>query len=170
MQSKYIIIFGSSRSNGHTRKAVDIAFENVDHEFLDLQHFSISEFDYEARNHDDDFLSVIEKMRAYDHIVFATPIYWYGPSSKLKIFLDRFSDLLKDPLKDIGRSLRGKKIYVVSSNGTSASPTFEKQFELICEYMSMEYMGCYNYHSGEDKQQLSDSEQSLIAFRKKISS
>ena len=47
MQSKYIIIFGSSRSNGHTRKAVDIAFENVDHEFIDLEHFSISEFDYE---------------------------------------------------------------------------------------------------------------------------
>ena len=66
--------------------------------------------------------------------------------------------------------MRGKKIYVVSSNGTAASPTFEKQFELICEYMSMEYIGCTNYHSGDDKQQLSDSEQSLIAFRKKISS
>lgn len=170
MQSKYVVIFGSSRSDGHTRKAVDIAFENIDHEFIDLSLFSISQFDYEARNYGDDFLPLIKKIQTYDHIVFATPIYWYGPSSKLKIFLDRFSDLLKDPLKDMGRSLRGKKIYVVSSNRTSASPTFEKQFELICEYMSMEYIGCYNYHSGEDRQQLSDSEQSLISFRKKISS
>lgn len=170
MQSKYVVIFGSSRINGYTKKAVDLAFEEIDHEFIDLSQFSISEFDYEARNHNDDFLPIIKRIQAYDHIVFATPIYWYGPSSKLKIFLDRFSDLLKDPLKDIGRSLRGKKIYVVSSNGTAASTTFEKQFELISKYMGMEYIGCYNHHSGEDKQQLSDSLQSLISFRKKISS
>lgn len=170
MHPKYIVIFGSSRSSGYTKKAVDLAFEGIDHEFIDLSQFSISEFDYEGRNHNDDFLPVIRRIQPYDHIVFATPIYWYGPSSKLKIFLDRFSDLLKDPFKDLGRSLRGKKIYVVSSNGTAASQTFEKQFELISKYMGMKYIGCYNHHSGEDKQQLSDSIKSLISFREKISS
>ena len=170
MQPKFIVIFGSSRSNGHTKKAVDLAFNGIDHEFVDLSELNISEFDYKGRNHEDDFLPLMQKLQTYDHIVLATPIYWYGPSSRMKIFLDRWSDILKWPLKDIGKSLKGKKIYVVSSNGTEASRCFEEQFELICEYMNMQYRGCYNYHSGNNKQQLLDSEQSLISFREKISS
>ncbi len=170
MQSKFIVIFGSSRSNGHTKKAFDLAFDGIDHEFVDLSELNISEFDYKERNREDDFLPLMKKLQTYDHIVLATPIYWYAPSGRMKIFLDRWSDILKWPLKDIGKSLKNKKIYVVSSNGTEASKCFEEQFELICEYMNMQYMGCYNYHSGNNKQQLLDSEQSLISFRKKISS
>ena len=124
MKSKYIVIFGGSRSNGHTKKAVDLAFEDINHEFIDLSHYSISQFDYESKNHGDDFLPLIKKILTYDHIVFATPVYWYSTSSKLKVFLDRFSDLLKNPLKDLGRSFRGKKIHIVSSNGTSSSLIF----------------------------------------------
>ncbi len=169
MQSKFIIIFGSSRSNGHTRKAVDLAFEGIDHEFVDLSKLSISQFDYESKNEDDDFLFLAKKMQTYDHIVFATPIYWYGPSTTMKIFIDRFSDVLREPWKYIGKSFKGKNVYVVSSNGVSPSRCFEEQFELTCDYMDMHYVSCYNYHSGEDKQQLHDSNQSLISFREKIS-
>ena len=170
MQPKFIIIFGSSRSDGHTRKAVDLAFQDINYEFIDLSELNISEFDYEGRNYEDDFLPLMKKIQTYNHIILATPIYWYMPSSRMKIFLDRWSDILKPPFKHMGKSLQDKKIYVVSSNGTEASSCFEEQFELICKYMNMQYMGCYNYHSGEDKQQLSDSKQSLISFRKKISS
>lgn len=90
------------------------------------------------------------------------------PSTRMKIFLDRWSDVVKEPHKKIGKALRGKRVFVISSNGVSPSKCFEEMFEQTCEYLSMRYMGCYNYHSGDDKQQILQSKHNLIKFRKKI--
>ncbi len=168
MKPKYIIIFGSSRSDGFTRKAVELAFKNISYEFIDLSKLSISEFDYSKKNKNDDFIPLIKKIQTYEHIVFASPIYWHGPSSRLKIFIDRLSDLLVYPLKNIGKSMVGKNIYIVSSNGTYACKIFENQFKLICNYLKMNYVKCYHYHSGKNQKQLNYSIKSLSEFRKKI--
>jgi len=166
--SKSIIIFGSARSNGHTKKAVDLALLRHKHKFVDLSSLVIEPFDYEQNNHNDDFIPLMKNILEYEQIFLATPIYWYAPSTRMKIFLDRWSDVIKEPHKKIGKALRGKRVFVISSNGVSPSKCFEEMFEQTCEYLSMRYMGCYNYHSGDDKQQILQSKQNLIKFRQKI--
>ena len=52
---------------------------------------------------EDEFLKIIQAMIESDVIVFATPVYWYAMSGSMKIFFDRFSDLisLKNFLKEL---------------------------------------------------------------------
>lgn len=38
----------------------------------------------------DDMKSIYERIDVADFIIFGTPIYWYGPTAKMKLLLDRF--------------------------------------------------------------------------------
>ncbi|WP_115332981.1 flavodoxin family protein [Legionella busanensis] len=142
-----VIIFGSSRSFGNTRKVVDEILGHSGIELIDLNEFNIGLFDYEYRNRNDDFIPLIEKLIAYDTWIIATPVYWYSMSTQHKIFFDRFSDLLKIR-KDLGRKLRSKKLFVIASFQSSYPRGFEDIFEQICEYIGMEYLGSSFFYSG----------------------
>ncbi len=137
-----IIIVGSSRSSGNTRKAVDLIIGNSSIPIIDLKTLNISIYDYEHQNKDDDFLPLIEGIMGHDLIVLATPVYWYTMSATMKIFLDRLTDLL-DIRKDLGRKLRGKKLFIIGSLGSTSLPKgFEDAFWQTSEYLRMEYKGC----------------------------
>lgn len=144
-----IIIFGSSRSFGNTRKVVDEILGCSGIELFDLNQFNISPFDYEHRNRNDDFIPLIERLIAYETWIIATPVYWYSMSTQHKIFFDRFSDLLKIR-NDLGRKLHGKKLFVIASFQSSYPRGFEDIFEQICEYLGMQYLGCSFFYSGTE--------------------
>lgn len=144
-----VIIFGSSHSFGKTRKVVDVLFEKSNIQFFDLNHMNISPFDYEHRNKHDDFIPLIKKLLCYDTWIIATPIYWYSMSTQHKIFFDRFADLLNFE-KDLGRQLRGKKVFVVASFGESYPKGFDELFQQICNYLGMEYLRSILIYSGDD--------------------
>src|SRR5690242_3975030 len=92
--NKPIIIFGSSRSKGHTFRAVEMISKKLDSVFIDLAHYKINDFNYLDKNVHDDFLIIIEAMLQHKTIILATPIYWYTMSTIMKKFVDRWSDLL----------------------------------------------------------------------------
>jgi multimeric flavodoxin WrbA len=142
-----VIIFGSSRSFGNTRKVIEDILCCSGINLFDLNNFDISPFDYEHRNQKDSFIPLIEKLIDYDTWIIATPVYWYNMSTQHKIFFDRFSDLLKIR-KDLGHKLRGKKLFVIASFGDSYPKGFEDTFEQICEYLGMEYLGTSFIYSG----------------------
>ena len=146
---RQIIIFGSSRSFGNTRKIVNdvIAQSNID--LVDLNTLDITPYDYEHRNQSDDFIPLIERVVTYDKIIIATPVYWYSMSTQVKIFLDRFSDILTIR-KDLGRKFCEKKLFVLASFNSSYPMGFENTFEQICEYMGMEYLGTSFIYSGTE--------------------
>lgn len=135
-----IIIFGSSRRFGNTRKVINDILGQSQIELIDLNTLKISPFDYEHRNSNDDFIPTIERLIAYDTWIIATPVYWYSMSAQHKIFFDRFSDLLSIR-KDLGRQLRGKNLFVIASFQTSYPEGFEDMFEQICKYLGMQYLG-----------------------------
>ena len=116
-------------------------------ELVDLNNLDITPYDYEHCNLSDDFIPLIERIVTYDKIIIATPVYWYSMSTQVKIFLDRFSDILTIR-KDLGRKLRGKKLFVLASFNSSYPRGFEDTFEQICEYMEMEYLGTSFVYSG----------------------
>lgn len=165
----YIVIFGSARDNGTTRKAVDKVFQNQEHRFVDLRQLKISHYDYEYKNAGDGFLPLMEDAIRYDTIVLASPIYWYSVSAYMKIFLDRWGDLVTTR-QDLGFKLKGKRLFVITSFSTS-SPLgcagFEEPIKQTCNYMKIEYGGCY-YDFPNEKLPKTLGFTSLEDFRSKL--
>lgn len=143
MKNKTVVVLGSSRSFGNTRQVID-AFGSIekDIDIIDLNNYDIGYFDYEFKNANDDFFPLMEKVLAYDTIVFATPIYWYTMSAQLKTFFDRISDLLKGENKPVGRKFRGKAMAVIScGSDDTIFDGFIMPFKESADYLGMHYKG-----------------------------
>ena len=106
---KPIVILGSARPDGETRKAVDLAFPSRTAELVVLPDFTIGGYDYTHGNAGDGFDAIAARMAAAEKIIFATPVYWYAMSAPLKIFFDRLTDMTEN-LKALGKSLAGKPV------------------------------------------------------------
>ena len=141
-----IALFASSRRHGNTGQLMDRIADELQIEVIDLGEKSISAFDYEHRNRDDDFEPLIDRVLGFDQIIFASPIYWYSVAPPMKIFIDRLSDLLDLPdLLDKGRQLRSKTAYVVSTSvDDEPDPPFIDAFRETFRYLGMAYGGCVN--------------------------
>jgi multimeric flavodoxin WrbA len=159
--NKAIIILGSSRSYGNTRKVVDQIIGKCDIPLVDLNTLNIKPYDYEYLNQADDFIPLIERIVEFNTIVLATPVYWYTMSALMKIFIDRISDLL-DIRKDLGRKLRGKKLFVIASFGTSLPKGFVDTFEQTCQYLGIEYLGTSFAYVGENDEHFMQNNQQAI--------
>ncbi|KQO34295.1 FMN reductase [Flavobacterium sp. Leaf82] len=148
MEGRKVIILGSSRKNGNTTKIVDEISKEHGIEVIDLSDFNISYYDYESKNREDDFLPLIKGiLENYDTLIFATPIYWYNMSGIMKVFFDRFSDLLRIE-KETGRKLRGKKIGVISnSHDNEIEESFYIPFKKSADYLGMEYLGHAHFNA-----------------------
>ena len=138
---KVAVIMGTSKSDGNTRHLVDAFVKKTDSKVFDLAKCNISFFDYLHENKSDDFLPLIRELISYDHIVFATPVYWYSMSAQLKVFFDRLSDLLTIE-KDLGRDLKGKSISILSTGFDLSCPEcFIQPFEMTANYMGLNFKG-----------------------------
>lgn len=165
---KNIIVLGSSRSYGNTRKAVTDAMGENDIPLIDLGTHAITPFDYEYRNKSDDFIPLIERIVEFDTIVVATPVYWYTMSAIMKTFIDRITDLLYHR-KDLGHQLRGKKAFVIASFGGATQPKgFEDSFEQTFNYLNMPYLGTSFIYSGTENAQFLKNNQSELEKAKAI--
>lgn len=142
MENKKVIIVGSSRSNGNTSKIVSKISTQINADVIDLRNYNISYYDYENKNIDDDFLSLMKSIiEKYDTLIFATPVYWYTMSGIMKVFFDRFSDLIRIE-KELGRKLRGKNMFVISnSDDDSLDYDFYLPFRLSANYLGITYLG-----------------------------
>ena len=140
--NKTVILQGSSRSKGDTNIIVNYIATKNNVEVIDLNIKNIGHYDYEYKNANDDFISVItEIIEKYDTIIFATPVYWYSMSGILKVFFDRISDLLQTS-KSIGRKLRGKNMAMLScSNSNDLNQAFSMPFQETANYLGMNYLG-----------------------------
>jgi multimeric flavodoxin WrbA len=142
MDHKKVIIMGSSRNSGNTSKIVDAIASQFQIEVINLNDYQFSYYDYESKNREDDFLPLIKSIiEKYDTLIFATPVYWYSMSGIMKVFFDRFSDLIRIE-KETGRLLRGKKIAVISnSHDSEIEMEFYIPFRKSADYLGMRYLG-----------------------------
>ena len=156
MGNKKVIIVGSSRSNGNTTKIVAGIAEQFNIDIVNLREHNISYYDYESKNKNDDFIPLIKNIiEKYDTFIFATPVYWYSMSGVMKVFFDRFSDLLRIE-KEMGRKLRGKKMFAISnSHDNEIDATFYLPFQKSAAYLGMDYIG--NKHFNADQFEKKDT-------------
>lgn len=159
-----LVILGSARPDGETRKAVDIAFPAGSADLLVLPEFIIGGYDYQHRNSNDAFSSIAEAMTSVDKIVFATPVYWYAMSAPLKFFFDRLTDLTEN-LKSQGKALAGKQVWVIATGTESVLPEgFEVPFRRTADYFAMNYRGASYLYTGSDEALRAQTSVTLAAF------
>lgn len=158
---KKVIIVGSSRDNGNTMSIAKKVALNNNADLINLNNYYFSYYDYESKNKNDDFLPLIRKIiENYNTLIFCTPVYWYSMSGILKVFFDRFSDLIRIE-KDTGRKLRNKNMYVISnSHDDQLDYDFYIPFKKSAEYLGMHYLG--NLHFNADTFQNKSNELELI--------
>jgi multimeric flavodoxin WrbA len=119
-----IALFGSSRRHGNTGQLIDHIAEVLNIEVVDLGQLRISPYDYDHRNRADDFEALMMRVLEFDHIVVASPVYWYSVSPPVKILLDRITDFLDIPeLLQHGRRLRGKMGHIVCTSIYDSAPS-----------------------------------------------
>jgi multimeric flavodoxin WrbA len=77
------------------------------------------------------------RLEEADTIVFGTPIYWYGPTAKMKLFIDMLRPFITS------RRLEGKKgiIAVPSEEGPKCCGPIQEMFRMSFDYLGMENKG-----------------------------
>jgi multimeric flavodoxin WrbA len=150
MESKKVIIVGSSRNKGNTTRIIENVANQFNIDVLNLSQYNISYYDYESKNRDDDFLPLIKNiLEKYDTLIFATPVYWYSMSGIMKVFFDRFSDLIRIE-KETGRRLKGKKMAVISnSHNSEIENEFYIPFRKSAAYLGMDYLGDQHFNADQ---------------------
>jgi multimeric flavodoxin WrbA len=100
----------------------------------------------------DGMQALYPKLEEADVIVFGTPLYWYGPSAKMKLLLDRLRPYIAS------KKLRGKRavLLVPSEEGADACSHVVGMFNLSFGYLEMQITGVLlpkASEKGEVKQQ-----------------
>jgi multimeric flavodoxin WrbA len=85
----------------------------------------------------DGMQEIYSRLEDADIIVFGTPIYWYGPTAKMKLFIDRLRPFIAS------RRLVGKKgiIVVPSEEGPECCGPIQEMFRMSFDYLGMENAG-----------------------------
>ncbi|MBS3992843.1 MAG: NAD(P)H-dependent oxidoreductase [Bacteroidetes bacterium] len=148
MENKTVIIVGSSRVLGNTNRIANEIASKYNFDLINLSDYTFTYYDYESNNLDDDFLPLIQKIiDKYDTLIFATPVYWYSMSGIMKVFFDRFSDLIRIE-KETGRKFRGKKMAVLSnSHDSQIDDEFYLPFIKSAAYLGMNYIGQHHFNA-----------------------
>lgn len=82
----------------------------------------------------DGMQALYPKIEEADVIIFGTPLYWYGPSAKMKLLIDRLRPFIASS------GLKGKKAVLVipSEEGAEACDFAVGMFALSFEYLGVE--------------------------------
>ncbi|MGX4767663.1 flavodoxin family protein [Bacillus mojavensis] len=148
---KIAVINGGTRTGGNTGILTEKAVQGLAAESIHLREYRIQPI--EDFRHDsngfrpvvDDYDSIVERILPCDILIFATPIYWFGMSGTLKIFIDRWSQTMRDPrFPDFKEQMSAKQAYVIAAGGDNPKikglPLIE-QFGHIFDFMGMSFEG-----------------------------
>lgn len=136
---KTAIILATSREGGNTHQLVNLYLQHQPCDLFNLNDYAISPYDYQHNNQNDDFITLIKALVKYDHLIFATPVYWYAMSAQMKLFFDRLSDLLTIE-KALGRALNGKSCSIFATGSDAKEPDcFIEPFKLSAQYFGIKY-------------------------------
>ncbi|MCY8546191.1 flavodoxin family protein [Bacillus vallismortis] len=148
---KIAVINGGTRPGGNTDILVEKIVQGFDAEHIYLRQYHILPME-DLRHAEggfcpvqDDYDSIIERALPCDILIFATPIYWFGMSGTLKLFIDRWSQTLRDPrFPDFQQQMSMKQAYVAAVGGDSPKikglPLIQ-QFAHIFAFMGMSFKG-----------------------------
>ncbi|WP_322922523.1 flavodoxin family protein [Paenibacillus campi] len=145
----FLHLDGSAREDGNTAILARQLLAGLDYTEIALRHHRIEWID--DKRHDpegfrprqDDYEQVLTSFLEADYVVFSSPVYWYGLSAQLKVFIDRWSESLRI-VPDFKQRVQNKKICLVLVGGDDpqrkAQPIVQ-QFQYIAEFLELEWQG-----------------------------
>ncbi|MFH1355441.1 MAG: flavodoxin family protein [Candidatus Omnitrophota bacterium] len=159
MKKKMIILSASPVKNGNTACLVRWFAEGVKNRGAEVKIVDIARIKYKVNGCiscqkcqesdkfrcviDDAATPVIASLAEKDMIVFATPLYFFGPTAQLKLFLDRMYSLVKLKHKlGMQNALKNKKMVLLASAAGSLTPglvLLEKTFSTIAAVTRMKF-------------------------------
>jgi multimeric flavodoxin WrbA len=85
----------------------------------------------------DGMTEIYPRLEESDLILFGTPVYWYAPTAKMKLLIDRMRPFIASG------KLKGKKGMVVtpSEEGDSCCGPLIEMFKMSFEYLQMTFAG-----------------------------
>jgi multimeric flavodoxin WrbA len=88
MENRPLVILASARKESDTRCFLNRLLAGIDYQLIDLLDFQVFPYDYSNNYPDNDnFSAIAEELLQHEVIVFATPVYWYAMSGRMKTFL-----------------------------------------------------------------------------------
>ena len=156
-----LVVCGSAHKEGNTTHTVQDIFGDVT--MVHLCEMNIGPYHYESAHEEDDFLPLIRRLINHNPVVFATPVYWYCMSGRMKTFWDRVTDLLYHH-KDLSQQLQGKTAAVIASSSGGKPAGFEMPLEKTFDYLNMDYAGCWDYIFPVDKNRDHNQHQKSLAL------
>jgi multimeric flavodoxin WrbA len=162
---KILVLIGSPRKAGNTDLVVDAVIDgarSVGHDAeklylygrdirpcVDCRGCKRGDFQCVLK---DDMASIYPRLRDADVIIFGTPVYWYGPTAVMKLFVDRLRPFIADG------GLKGKKglVVVPSEEGPGCCGPLLEMFRMSFGYLGMEQAGeimVSAYEKGEIRRQ-----------------
>jgi len=147
---KILALIGSPRSGGNTDILVDCMLHGAQSKGHDIDKLYL--YDYEilpcidcrgCKRGDlvcglkDPMAEIYPLLEAADIIIFGTPVYWYGPTAKMKLLIDRLRPFIAN------RRLTGKGgiIVVPSEEGPGCCGPLSEMFKMSFEYLGMKAKG-----------------------------
>jgi len=142
-------ILRGARSKGHQGEKLRL----YDYEIqpcIDCRRCKQSETGYSCALKDG-MQEIYSKLEAADIIIFGTPIYWYGPTAKMKLLIDRLRPFIAS------RKLSGKRgmVVVPSEEGPDCCGPLLEMLRMSFEYLGMkngESILARAYERGEIRQ------------------
>ncbi|OPY76241.1 MAG: putative NAD(P)H-dependent FMN-containing oxidoreductase YwqN [Syntrophorhabdus sp. PtaU1.Bin050] len=174
---KAVVLFGSPRKEGNTIQLVKVLTDTLKSKGHNVRMLYLNDLNIRpcqgcyqclpkgiCRIHDD-----MKDIRKYiiesDLIVYATPLYWFGPSGQLKLAIDRSISFMD---KEYNSRIKGKKVVTIMTCGSedagSCQPAldmFRKTFDLLglSSLGNIEATGCED--TGEVKAEFKEKTREL---------
>ncbi|MBI1810503.1 MAG: flavodoxin family protein [Nitrospirae bacterium] len=192
MSKKIMILSGSPRKKGNTNTVVGWFVEGAKDAGADVEVIDVAQL--KSKNNgciaclgcqksdkfecavDDEMKPVLAKIPDNDVVVFATPVYFFGPSAQLKLLMDRMYSLIKlDPEKGNYYHNLGKlKLGLIATAGGDINPGLslvEQTFKATAGFAGIEidsllvpFASMYN----DDIKQDGELRERAMAFGRKL--
>jgi multimeric flavodoxin WrbA len=150
---KTVILFGSPRKRGNTRQLVDAFSETMKKTGHDVRLLNLNDMNVRPCQGclmcakegkcriNDDMKDIRKYMLESDLLVYATPTYWWGPSSQLKLVIDRSIAFFDENLES---RIKGKKAVTLITCADKSLDTFTpvlEPFKRTFDALSITYLG-----------------------------
>jgi multimeric flavodoxin WrbA len=88
----------------------------------------------------DDMIALYESISRADVLLFATPVYWYGPTAIMKAFVDRLVVFNRPQGRPAVEGKAGILVSAYEEEGPEAAEPLVKMFELGFKYLGIRFI------------------------------
>ncbi len=131
-----LFINGSPNKNGNTAELAERLLSGKEYQTLNLVDYKV--YGYGQNFEDDQFMEIVEKMKAADTIIIGSPVYWHNMSGMVRNLIDRFYGPVASG------ALKGRKFVFLFQGAAPEAWMLEKAeytMSRFAQMYGMEYVG-----------------------------